>query len=70
MAWWCCTMHGYRAFADVLQSIVTRDGEALRVNLYLEGSWSDAANEIRIDRLPGASAEEPSGPVQIPLYPC
>ena len=59
MAWWCCTMHGYRAFADVLQSIVTRDGEALRVNLYVEGSWSDAANSLRIERLPGASPEEP-----------
>ena len=59
MAWWCCTMHGYRAFADVLQSIVTRDGEALRVNLYVEGSWSDAANSLRIERLPGAFPDEP-----------
>ncbi len=59
MAWWCCTMHGYRAFADVLRSIVTRDGEALRVNLYLEGSWSDGTTVLQIERLASASPDEP-----------
>jgi DUF1680 family protein len=52
-------MHGYRAFADLLPSIVTRDGEALRVNLYLEGSWSDGATSLRIERLSSASADRP-----------
>ena len=59
MAWWCCTMHGYRAFADVLRSIVTRDGEALRVNLYVEGSWSDGATSLHIERLSSAFPDEP-----------
>ncbi|HVO11442.1 MAG TPA: beta-L-arabinofuranosidase domain-containing protein [Vicinamibacteria bacterium] len=38
-AWWCCTMHGYRAFADVLEAVVhTADGVA-RVDLFLDADW-------------------------------
>jgi len=36
-AWWCCTMHGYRAFADVKECAVTRDGTTTKINLFLEG---------------------------------
>jgi len=40
-AWWCCTMHGYRAFPDVLNSIVTASSGTLRINLFLDAAWSD-----------------------------
>ncbi len=36
-AWWCCTMHGHRAFADAGECAVTRDGTTTRINLFLEG---------------------------------
>lgn len=36
-AWWCCTMHAHRAFADVKECAVTRDGTTTRINLFLEG---------------------------------
>jgi hypothetical protein len=41
-AWWCCTMHGYRAFPDVLESVITRsDGDGIALNLYQDADWSD-----------------------------
>jgi DUF1680 family protein len=58
LAWWCCTMHGHRAFSDVLPSIVTRDGPStLRVNLYLEGTWTDGATSLQIERRTGTSPD-------------
>jgi hypothetical protein len=39
-AWWCCTLHGYRAFRDVLDSVVrVADGTA-RVDLYQDADWA------------------------------
>jgi len=38
-AWWCCTMHGYRAFRDVLDSVVRLDGSA-HVDLFQDADWS------------------------------
>ena len=40
-AWWCCTMHGYRAFADVLGAAVAAEKDLLKINLFLDGEWSD-----------------------------
>jgi hypothetical protein len=41
-AWWCCTMHGYRAFSDVLESVITRSGsDGAAINLYEDADWSD-----------------------------
>jgi DUF1680 family protein len=42
-SWWCCTMHGYRAFHDILETAVTRQGEAVVVNLLEEVDWTDGA---------------------------
>jgi DUF1680 family protein len=39
-AWWCCTMHGYRAFPDVLASTVAVAGDAARVDLFLDADWT------------------------------
>ena len=41
-AWWCCTMHGYRAFPDVLRSLVRQDAGTARVELYLDADWAGA----------------------------
>ena len=49
-AWWCCTMHGYRAICDVLESVITRDGKSgIALNLFQDADWSDgrAAVETR-----------------------
>jgi len=40
-AWWCCNMHGLRTFPDVVESIVTRDGDTVRVNLFLDCARTD-----------------------------
>lgn len=53
-AWWCCTMHGMRAFRDVLDAVVTvaadKDGQpaAVQVNLWEEGLYGNTANAIHI----------------------
>ena len=39
-AWWCCTMHGYRAFPDVLASIVRPANGAARVDLFVDADWA------------------------------
>ncbi|MGI6459513.1 MAG: beta-L-arabinofuranosidase domain-containing protein [Candidatus Hydrogenedentales bacterium] len=59
-AWWCCTMHGHRAFADVLPCVVTRDGQRTMIHLYLEGQWSGGGTTLTLAR-PGAT--DPSAPV-------
>lgn len=38
-AWWCCTMHGLRAFRDVLDAVATQNGDAVRINLFLDAQW-------------------------------
>ena len=45
-------MHGYRAFPDVLNSIVTASGRTLRVNLFQDCDWSDG--EISLSLAQGA----------------
>ncbi len=49
-AWWCCTMHGYRAFPDVLRTIVTDRAEGIRINLYEEVDWSDGKMGLKLRR--------------------
>ncbi len=49
-AWWCCTMHGYRAFPDVLDSIVTESGQGIRVNLFEEVDWSGEDISLKLWR--------------------
>jgi len=49
-AWWCCTMHGYRAFPDVLRAMVTDKAGEIRVNLYEEADWSDGSLILRLRR--------------------
>ena len=58
-AWWCCTMHGHRALADVKNCVVTQDNTAARINLFLEGTWSDGDTALVLTR-PGAT--DPQAP--------
>jgi hypothetical protein len=51
-AWWCCTMHGARAFTDVLGAAVTSRGERQAVNLYLPGRYAAAGATVTIDERP------------------
>jgi DUF1680 family protein len=48
-AWWCCTMHGYRAFRDVLENAVTIKDDCVSVNLFEDLDWRREAN-MRIRR--------------------
>ncbi len=43
-AWWCCTMHGYRAYHDVLQSAVNVQKDSITVNLFEELDWQRGAS--------------------------
>lgn len=38
-AWWCCTLHGLRAFSDVNDSIFHQRGGDIVYNLPLDGRW-------------------------------
>ncbi|GAB3222740.1 beta-L-arabinofuranosidase domain-containing protein [Spirosoma arcticum] len=38
-SWWCCTMHGLRAFYDVQQAAVRFDGTDTAINLFLDGRF-------------------------------
>ncbi len=58
-AWWCCTMHGYRAFPDVLASIVSVAGDTARVDLFLDADWTGHGLDLALrerSRSPLASA--------------
>jgi len=51
-AWWCCTMHGYRAFADVLRSVVREDAGTARVDLYVDANWQGAGLSLALRQRP------------------
>lgn len=48
-AWWCCNMHGLRTFPDAAEAIVTRSGEAVRLNLFLDCEHTDGAFDFVLD---------------------
>ncbi len=49
-AWWCCTMHGLRALRDVLDNVITQDGNNITLNLYFEGRWQGKDTAVRVER--------------------
>jgi hypothetical protein len=51
-AWWCCTMHGYRAFRDVLDhAVVERDG-TVAVHLFEEVEFRGTKAGLSVRRTP------------------
>ena len=61
-AWWCCTMHGYRAFRDVLDhAVVERDG-TVAVQLFEDVDFRGAKAGLSVRRTPaGLACEVTSG---------
>ena len=66
-AWWCCTMHGLRAFRDVVDAIVTLDDDTLRVNLFLDAVWSNGNTRLVLRR--GVSAGQPTFTITVENAP-
>lgn len=61
-SWWCCTMHGYRAFRDVLDhAVVERDG-TVAVQLFEDVDFQGKKAGLRVRRTPlGLTCEVTSG---------
>jgi len=49
-AWWCCTMHGYRAYRDVLDAIVSEDGDTVTVRLFDDVDFEGRAAALSLRR--------------------
>jgi DUF1680 family protein len=45
-AWWCCTLHGLRAFADVRDSVFRRDAHGVSYLLPIDGRFAGAEGEL------------------------
>lgn len=45
-AWWCCTLHGLRTFADVNDAVFRRDGEDVFYDLPLDGRLKTGSLEM------------------------
>jgi len=52
-AWWCCTMHGYRAYRDVLDAMVREEGEAVTVRLFDDVDFEGGRTGLRLRRTAG-----------------
>ena len=51
-AWWCCTMHGYRALRDVVdEAVVEKDG-TMSVQLFEDVDFRGPAGGLRVRRTP------------------
>jgi DUF1680 family protein len=61
-SWWCCTMHGYRAFRDVLDhAVVERDG-TVAVQLFEDVDFRGAKAGLSVRRAPfGLTCEVTGG---------
>jgi hypothetical protein len=60
-AWWCCTMHGYRAFRDVLDhAVVERDG-GVAVELFEDVDFRGTRAGLSVRRTPFGLACEVTG---------
>jgi len=52
--WWCCTMHGHRALADVLASSIVKQGHRIVLTLMAEARWREGTAEITATRAFGS----------------
>jgi DUF1680 family protein len=61
-AWWCCTMHGYRAFRDVIDDAVVEKDRVLAVQLFEDVDFRGPTAGLRVRRTPlGLTCEFTSG---------
>ncbi|HXK08388.1 MAG TPA: beta-L-arabinofuranosidase domain-containing protein [Vicinamibacteria bacterium] len=51
-AWWCCTMHGYRAYRDVLDAIVSEAGNEVTIRLFDDVDFEGRTAALRLRRTP------------------
>jgi hypothetical protein len=57
-AWWCCTMHGYRAFRDVIDGAVVEKDGTVAVRLFEDVDFRGPSAGLRVRRSPlGLSCE-------------
>jgi DUF1680 family protein len=47
-AWWCCTLHGLRAFRDVLDCAVVRTAAGWQVDLPVDSAWRDRGLAVSV----------------------
>lgn len=52
-AWWCCTMHGYRAYRDVLDAIVSEEAGTLRIRFFDDVDFEGERVGLRLRRAAG-----------------
>ncbi|HSD26244.1 MAG TPA: beta-L-arabinofuranosidase domain-containing protein [Vicinamibacteria bacterium] len=52
-AWWCCTMHGYRAFRDVINHAVVEKDGTVAVQLFEDLDFGGTRAALRVRRTPG-----------------
>jgi DUF1680 family protein len=61
-SWWCCTMHGYRAFRDVLDHAVVEGDATVAVQLFEDVDFRGAKAGLSVRRAPfGLTCEFTSG---------
>jgi DUF1680 family protein len=51
-AWWCCTMHGYRAFRDVIDDAVVEKDGGVAVRLFEDVDFRGPTAGLRVRRSP------------------
>ena len=49
-SWWCCTMHGLRAFYDVQQAVLRPAGNDITLNLFLDGQFETEKAGVTIQK--------------------
>jgi len=59
-AWWCCTLHGLRAFPDIFRHVWRESGEGLGYDLPLEGEARGKALQVS-----ASSALEQNGTITL-----
>ena len=60
-AWWCCTMHGLRAFRDVLDSVITAGNDLIKINLFLDGTVSTDSLSVDLEEAASSDPAKPPG---------
>ena len=63
-SWWCCTMHGYRAFGDVLDHAVVEKDGTVAVQLFEDVDFHGTKAALSVRRAPSGLACEVTRPFE------